>query len=123
MYALGHHGSKSGLFNGSVVLLIRRRACSEDFGGTAYGDKEARRNGKYGFAELSHHRSEEKVRKPSTQDAEPQIKNEEPQDTTVQIRERAYELYLLRGQSDGHDLDDWLLAESQLIQKPQGEGS
>lgn len=50
-------------------------------------------------------------------DAEPQIQNEEPQDITVQIRERAYELYQLRGESDGHELDDWLLAESQLLQE------
>lgn len=79
--------------------------------------------GKYVFAELTHRRSEEKVKKPSIHDAEPQIKSEEPQDISVQTRERAYELYLLRGQSDGHDLDDWLLAESQLIQKPQAKDS
>ena len=56
-------------------------------------------------------------------DAEPQIKNEEPQDITVQIRERAYELYQLRGESDGHELDDWLLAESQLLQKQRAADS
>ena len=64
-----------------------------------------------------------KVKKTSIHDAEPQIKNEEPQDITAQIRERAYELYQLRGQIDGHDLDDWLLAESQLIQKPEAKDS
>lgn len=56
-------------------------------------------------------------------DAEPQIQNEEPQDITVQIRERAYELYQLRGESDGHELDDWLLAESQLLQKQRAADS
>jgi len=60
MYTLGHHGSKSSPFNGSVAALIWRRACSPDFGGAGYGNKSARRNGKYGFAELNHQRSEEK---------------------------------------------------------------
>jgi len=31
-----------------------------------------------------------------------------------QIRIRAFELYELRGREDGHDLDDWLQAESEL---------
>jgi len=56
MYTLGHHGSKSS----PVAALIWRRACSPDFGGAGYGNKSARRNGKYGFAELNHQRSEEK---------------------------------------------------------------
>jgi len=33
----------------------------------------------------------------------------EVQDLTEQIRQRAYELYELRGRADGHELDDWLL--------------
>lgn len=36
----------------------------------------------------------------------------------AQIRLRAYELYVLRGREDGHDLDDWLQAESEIV-KPQ----
>jgi len=63
------------------------------------------------------------VKRPSIHDAEPQIEDEEPQDITVQIRELAYELYQLRGQSDGHELDDWLLAESQLLQKQRAKDS
>jgi len=55
-------------------------------------------------------------------DAEPAT-SEQPQDMTNQVRARAYELYELRGREDGHDLDDWLLAELQLIQKPQAEDS
>jgi hypothetical protein len=35
-----------------------------------------------------------------------------------QIRLRAYELYELRGREDGHDVDDWLQAESDIV-KPQ----
>ena len=33
---------------------------------------------------------------------------------------RAYELYESRGKEDGHDFDDWLLAEQQVIH-PTGE--
>ena len=31
-----------------------------------------------------------------------------------QIRQRAYELYELRGREDGRDFDDWLKAESEV---------
>ena len=34
-----------------------------------------------------------------------------------QIRRRAYELCEQRGREDGHDLDDWLQAESEVAQK------
>jgi len=38
-------------------------------------------------------------------------------DLQEQIRRRAYELYEQRGRQDGHDLDDWLQAESEVTQK------
>ena len=31
------------------------------------------------------------------------------------IRHRAYELYLQRGMAHGHDVDDWLQAEAELV--------
>jgi hypothetical protein len=34
-----------------------------------------------------------------------------------QIRRRAYELYEQRGRDEEHELDDWLLAESELAQQ------
>ncbi len=34
-----------------------------------------------------------------------------------QIRHRAYELYEQRGRDDGHALDDWLQAESEVTQE------
>lgn len=37
------------------------------------------------------------------------------------IRERAYELYQLRGNQDGHDLDDWLAAEAEIAAKPDAK--
>jgi len=38
-------------------------------------------------------------------------------DLQEQIRRRAYELYEQRGRDDGHELDDWLQAESELTQQ------
>src|SRR5882757_690960 len=35
-----------------------------------------------------------------------------PDQIAEQIRQRAYQMYELRGREDGHDLDDWLRAES-----------
>jgi hypothetical protein len=32
------------------------------------------------------------------------------------VARRAYELYLARDREDGHDLDDWLQAERELLQ-------
>jgi Protein of unknown function (DUF2934) len=33
-----------------------------------------------------------------------------------EIRRRAYELYEQRGREDGHDVDDWLRAEEEVMQ-------
>jgi Protein of unknown function (DUF2934) len=33
------------------------------------------------------------------------------------IARRAYELYLQRGAAHGNDLEDWLMAESELLQR------
>ena len=30
------------------------------------------------------------------------------------IRQRAHEIYEARGREEGHDLDDWLIAESEV---------
>ena len=42
-----------------------------------------------------------------------------PTQTTEEIREiirrRAYELFEKRGKESGHDLDDWILAESEVV--------
>ena len=44
---------------------------------------------------------------PTTQITEPQYNQE--------IRVRAYELFEQRGREPGHDLDDWLQAEAELV--------
>ena len=46
------------------------------------------------------------LRNPSVQ-PEPNVVDE--------IQRRAYELYVQRGQTDGHALDDWLRAEGELV--------
>jgi hypothetical protein len=38
--------------------------------------------------------------------------------TLVEIRARAYEIYLTRGSGHSHELDDWLQAEYELMQLP-----
>jgi outer membrane protein TolC len=35
--------------------------------------------------------------------------------TEEEIAQRAYALYEARGREDGHDLDDWLQAERELV--------
>jgi hypothetical protein len=38
-----------------------------------------------------------------------------PIEREEQVRRRAFELYEQRGREDGHELDDWLQAESELV--------
>jgi len=45
------------------------------------------------------------------------LQNDPPEELQEQIRQRAYELYYERGAEDGHDLDDWLQAETEVRQK------
>ncbi len=45
------------------------------------------------------------------------LQNDFPEELQEQIRKRAYELYYERGAEDGHDLDDWLQAETEVRQK------
>jgi hypothetical protein len=39
----------------------------------------------------------------------------DPIQVEEQIRLRAYGLYEARGREDGHDLDDWLKAEAEIL--------
>jgi hypothetical protein len=38
-----------------------------------------------------------------------------PTDVEIQIKKRAYELYSARGGEAGHDLEDWLRAEKEIM--------
>ena len=50
---------------------------------------------------------------PSTQIGEPTY--------TQEIRVRAYELFEQRGKEPGHDLDDWLQAEGELVMRTRSQ--
>ncbi len=45
--------------------------------------------------------------------------NPSPEEVQEQIRQRAYALYEARGREDGHELDDWLRAESEVTGKAE----
>jgi hypothetical protein len=36
------------------------------------------------------------------------------------IRRRAFELYIKRGKVSGHELDDWLQAEQEIVRRQDG---
>ncbi len=57
------------------------------------------------------------MRRRSTSDPTP--KQTEPQtlDRDERVRRRAYALYEERGRMDGHDVDDWLRAETEISGK------
>jgi hypothetical protein len=40
-----------------------------------------------------------------------------------QVRSRAFELYEQRGRADGHDLQDWLQAESEITSNKREAGA
>ena len=46
---------------------------------------------------------------------------EEMESISANIRSKAYELFLMRGNSPGSDVDDWLQAERQLMWLPDTE--
>lgn len=49
--------------------------------------------------------------------AKPATPTVEAEPTIEQIRQRAYELYLFRGDGSGNELEDWLEAERELRSK------
>lgn len=51
---------------------------------------------------------------PAVNSAEPQ-KTAPPTDLELEIRRRAYELYEQRGYTPGHESEDWLVAEQEIL--------
>lgn len=43
-------------------------------------------------------------------------------DRELMIREVAYGYFVERGCAEGHDLDDWLMAEQKVAESRRGEG-
>jgi hypothetical protein len=52
----------------------------------------------------------------------PATATSEPQEVELEheIRLRAQELYEARGREDGHEVEDWLRAEAEIMQKKAG---
>lgn len=46
-----------------------------------------------------------------------------PTDVEIQITKRAYELYSARGGEAGHDMEDWLQAEKEIMHAVVGSGA
>jgi HSP20 family molecular chaperone IbpA len=51
----------------------------------------------------------------------PRQLSEEMESIAGKVRNKAYELFLMRGASPGHDTEDWLQAERQLMWMPDSE--
>lgn len=54
------------------------------------------------------------MKKQHTTKVESQGELQSPEELEEKIRQRAHELYELRGREHGHDLNDWLEAELEL---------
>jgi hypothetical protein len=42
-------------------------------------------------------------------------------DVETEIRQRAYELYVQRGYTPGHENEDWLVAEGEILARPESQ--
>jgi hypothetical protein len=51
---------------------------------------------------------------PAVNPLEPK-KNSSTTDLELEIRQRAYELYAQRGYTEGHEDEDWLVAEAEVL--------
>jgi len=54
---------------------------------------------------------------PVTAPTEAESQHQYFEDLGSRIAKKAYELYVQRGQEDGHDIEDWLEAERQILPK------
>jgi len=57
------------------------------------------------------------MKKRQNRKGEKQELAESAEQVREKIRKRAYEFFEVRGKEDGHDLDDWLKAESEVTGK------
>src|SRR5437763_1642117 len=61
------------------------------------------------------------IQKAPRVDALPRPIFEEMESTFKKVKAKAYELFLTRGGEPGHEVEDWLLAERQLMGLPDTE--
>ena len=52
--------------------------------------------------------------RPKTKPIKLVVAERQPEITKDDVARRAYELFIARGQAEGHDVEDWLEAERQL---------
>jgi hypothetical protein len=64
-------------------------------------------------------RSDKVLEMRSANDLLPQTSSAPVDDLHSAIAPRAFELYCQRGRRDGHDLDDWLHAEQEVLNAAQ----
>jgi hypothetical protein len=66
----------------------------------------------------AHHKENFMAQTSRTRVSEVLEKSATPVSVNVQdIAQRAYALYIARGSEDGHDIEDWLEAERQLLEE------
>jgi hypothetical protein len=59
------------------------------------------------------------LRKQAAAPAKPNKSSFTPEELEAEIRRRAYELYERRGCTPGHEHEDWLLAEQEIVSRYQ----
>jgi hypothetical protein len=59
---------------------------------------------------------------PAVNPSEPK-NTQPPTDLEVEIRRRAYELYAQRGYTPGHEHEDWLVAEQEILSRHDNQQS
>ena len=58
--------------------------------------------------------------KPTNKQQQSQRQSAAQMPTLERVQQRAYELFLARGQEPGHELDDWIQAERELMHTGNG---
>jgi len=73
--------------------------------------------------------TEKRTRKPKSVTSSPKVTAAPVQQVSVStdsqeaIRSRAYSIYEQRGREHGHDLDDWLIAEAEVVGKAYAQSA
>ena len=93
------------------------RASSSPTSVPTSGQMKAGREGRRGAAERSRGMGPDFAQTRSGNEARSGEPTEHGWPGDEEIRHRAYEIYERRGREPGHDLDDWLMAERELIEE------
>ena len=100
----------------AIVLASRVQARSRNSDQRRTKDRLCSRRIVASSLEVTMSRSRQgRIEIPDEQSIAPSETAERPQATVEDIAERAYALYLARGAQHGHDVEDWLQAERDLL--------